>query len=239
MKKLFAIFGLAVAAIIAIAAYPYVQMTDGKILVTDGKIRFALIPDLLDEDCADISDWVDDDEGTAVSEVSPAGQFRFDTNLGAAENAKAVRTRVITSPPDKFTIKIKTYFDALGTVANNDRMLFYGSSTTTWQFLVNFASDGLFVYKTEGATTEVGADIVKCNVGAAWQIWRFQIDKSGGEDAATVEVFLDGVSQGTFDCDHETMPVVGQIQIRQLGYFTDNIVSHIDYLKIATGLGTI
>jgi len=40
MQKLLTIFGLVVAAIIAIAAYPYVQMTDGKILIVDGKIQF-------------------------------------------------------------------------------------------------------------------------------------------------------------------------------------------------------
>ena len=41
MQRLLIIFGLTVAAIAAIAAYPYIQMTDGKILVTDGKIQFA------------------------------------------------------------------------------------------------------------------------------------------------------------------------------------------------------
>ena len=41
MQKLLTIFGLTVAAIVAIAAYPYVQMTDGKILITNGKIQFA------------------------------------------------------------------------------------------------------------------------------------------------------------------------------------------------------
>ena len=36
MRKLLTIFGLTVAAVLAIAAYPYVQMTDGKILIVDG-----------------------------------------------------------------------------------------------------------------------------------------------------------------------------------------------------------
>ena len=40
MQKLLTIFGLTVAAIIAIAAYPYIEVDDGKILVTDGKIQF-------------------------------------------------------------------------------------------------------------------------------------------------------------------------------------------------------
>ena len=41
MRKLFAILGLAVAGIIALAAYPFIQVDDGRILVTDGKIQFA------------------------------------------------------------------------------------------------------------------------------------------------------------------------------------------------------
>ena len=48
--------------------------------------------DLLDEDCSDISDWVDDDRDVAVSEVDPAGQLRLDTNAGAAGNASAGET---------------------------------------------------------------------------------------------------------------------------------------------------
>ena len=41
MQRLFAIFGLTVAVIITIAAYPYVQIDSGKILVTGGLIQFA------------------------------------------------------------------------------------------------------------------------------------------------------------------------------------------------------
>ena len=43
MRKLLTLFGLAVAAIITIAAYPYIQVTDEKILITDGKTQFAAV----------------------------------------------------------------------------------------------------------------------------------------------------------------------------------------------------
>lgn len=197
-----------------------------------------LTPDLLDEDCSDISDWTDADFDTGVSEVDPAGQFRFDTNLGAAGNARAVRTRTISSPPDTFTIEIKTYFDSLGTFGASDYFsLWYG--TATWRMSAIFASDGLRFYKAAAATTEVGTDIVKCNASAAWQTWRFEVDKTAGEAAATVEVFLDGVSQGTYDCDYEVATTNGGVLLGQWGYGTDNMVSHVDYIKIATGLGEI
>jgi len=147
-------------------------------IITDGsgnKYGSGLLsPDLLDENCADISDWTDGDKGTGVSEVDPAGQFRFDTNLSAANDDYAYRYRTIASPPNKFTVEIKTYFDSLGTFADTDRMAFW-YSTGTWRFLVEFASDGLWISKASGAVTEVGTNIVKCNGTAALQTWRFQL----------------------------------------------------------------
>jgi len=198
----------------------------------------SLTPDLLEEDCAAIADWTDGDSDTAVSEVDPAGQFRFDTNLGAAGDATSQRWRALSAPPDQFTIEIKTYFDAIGSVSDTDefRCTYMG---TTWRFTARFASDGLFIMKTGGASAEVGTNIVKTGVEAALQTWRFQVDKTAGEDAATVEVFLDNVSQGTFDCDYETASTSGRFYLTQYGYTTDNMVSHIDYINVATGLGDI
>ena len=196
-----------------------------------------MIWDLLDEDCVDISDWVDADYDTAVSEVNPAGQFRFDTNNGAAGNAYAWRRRSIASPPNKFVIEIKTYFDALGTRADQDyAYLIY--ATSTWRFQVDFASNGFFIYKSGATITEVRTNIVKCNGSAAWQTWRFEVDKSGGEASATVEVFLDEVSQGTFDCDLVTESDDGRIEYLQYGFTTVDSVSHIDYIKVRK-VGTI
>ncbi len=186
---------------------------------------------LLNEDCANISDWSDGDTDTAVSEVDPAGQFRFDTNSGAAGNAFAHRYRNITSPPDIFIFEVKTYFDTIGIFGAVDRA-FVVYSTSTWRFQVGFASDGLFVIKTGAANTEVGTDIVKHGGSADWQIWRFEVDKSGGEAAATVEVFLDDVSQGTVDCDYEVAGSDGRAELFLLGYTTDDMVCHFDYIKI-------
>jgi len=190
--------------------------------------------DLLDEDCVAIDDWNDGDTDTGVSEVDPASQFRFDTNAGAAGNALAYRFRNVGSPPDKFIIEIKTYFDDIG--SHNDSDYFrLQYCTATWRLRVNFAADGLFVYKTGGATTEVGTNIVVEGVSAAWQTWRFHVDKSGGEAAATVEVFLDDVSQGTVDCDYEVAGADGSITLWQQGYTTDDMVTHIDFIRVMTG----
>lgn len=198
----------------------------------------AIPPNKLDENCNDISDWADLDTDTAVSEVDPAGQFRFDTNLGAAGNAVAIRERTISSPPIQFTLEIMTYFDSLGTVANGDYAVLY-YATSSWYFYVNFASDGLFVFKSGGSAIEVGTNIVKYGGAAAWQTWRFQVNKTAGEATATVEVFLDNVSQGTFDCDYEMAGNDGLLFFGLYGSTTNNIVAHIDFIKIGLGLGTI
>ena len=202
-----------------------------------------LTANLLDEDCSDISDWTDGDTINSVSEVSPDGQFRFDTNLGAAGNGLAKRKRTIASPPNTFTLEIKTYFDALGTFANADyAKIEY--SLAAWRFQIEFCSEGMFIYKALGAKTEIGSAIIKSNATAAWQTWRFQVDRTVVANA-TVEVFLkeEGgifVSKGTVDCDQEyTGEGDGVILFLQAGYGTDNMLSHIDYIKVATGLGAI
>lgn len=198
-----------------------------------------LTPDLLDEDCSDISDWTDGDAGGAESSVDPAGQFKFDTGDGADEgNPYAQRYRVISAPPDKFTIEFKTYFDALGTIVNSDSFyMTYRSST--WWLQVIMTSDYMSIRKAGTANYTYFYGVVKCNASAAWQVWRFQVDKSAGEDDATVEVFLDGVSLGTCDCDYKLAGTNGFIQFVQNGYTTDHRILHIDYIKVATGLGEI
>ena len=193
-----------------------------------------MVWDLLDEDCAGIADWTDADGGTGVSEVSPAGQFRFDTNNsdGGAGGNYADRLRVLASCPDKFTLEIKTYFDAIGTLANNDHALLR-FCTASWRFEVDFASDGLYILKTGGGRTEVGTNIV--SIGS-WQTWRFEVNKSSGEASAIVKVFLDDVLQGTVDCDYEVGSINKRIEYFQGGYQTNDRVSHIDYVKVATGI---
>jgi len=201
-----------------------------------------LTADLLDEDCSDISDWTDDDTGGAVSEVSPTGQFRFDTNATAGD--MAARDRFIASPPNLFSLEIKTYFDALGTFPSPLGSLNLIYSAAAWRFQAQFSSDGLFIYKAAAAYGEVGANIVKCNTTAAWQTWRFEVNKTT-LSTATVQVFLkeeggDFVSQGTVDCDYETAFIGdGEFYLLQYGNTTNNRISHIDYIKVATGNGKI
>lgn len=201
-----------------------------------------LYPDILNDDCSDISTWTDGDASSGVSEVSPAGQFRLDTNGNTGPSVMSRISRTITTPPNTFTLEIKNYFDSIGTNGNHD-CLTLEYENATWRLTVAFCSDGLIIYKTGAASGEVGTDIVKCNATAAWQTWRFQVTKTI-ESTATVTVYLkeEGgtfVSQGTVDCDYEGASSNGSLRITQYGRTTANRVSHIDYIKIATGLGEI
>jgi hypothetical protein len=197
-----------------------------------------LTPDLLSEHFSSLDSWTDGDTGDAESKINPAGQLELDTNNSAADNRWARRTKTIVPPPDKFTIEIKTYLNAIGTLADNDGFL-VAYYTATWFFMAQMNSDGLYITKAAGVKVEVGTDIVLCNAGAAWQTWRFQVDKSAGEASATVEVFLNNVSQGTFDCDREIAGTGGNMLLVQFGWGNNDRISHVDYIRIASGLGPI
>lgn len=183
---------------------------------------------LLDEDCFGIGDWVDDDKGVGVSEVSPVGQFRFDTNVSAAPNDYASRYRDITAPPTKHIVEIRLYLDdAAGPSSGDGFLLDYQRSD--WTLRVFWGADGLWVVPASCIEQEVGDNIV---TEGEWHTWRFEVDLSAGVANATVEIFLDDVSQGTVDCDFELAGTDGRVVLKQYGYGTDNQLSHVDYVKI-------
>lgn len=196
--------------------------------------------DLLYESCNVITTWANGDFGVAVSEVDPAGQFRHDTNAGAAGNAYTYRTRDIGSIPNTFTFEVKLYHDALGTLANNDHFEIYVcQADEALKILVGL--DGLFIADTDSGNTEVGTDLVKEGVSAEWQIWRFLVTFTGTTGEGTCDVYLkdnthDWEKVGTnIPCSLEAALTDGLIITSQKGYTTDDIVTHIDYIKIATG----
>lgn len=194
--------------------------------------------DLLDENCSDISDWTLYGD---TAEVSPTGQFKFHrVTHGVGGSASCYRSS--GSIPNKFSLEIKTYFNAIGTLSDNDYFNFTYANGT-WVFDVSFCSDGLYIRKAGSATTEVGTNIVKCNDSAAWQYWRFQVDKTT-ESAATVTVYLkeeggEWTQQGAaVDCDLESIGS-STMWCQQKANTTDNRITHIDYIKIATVSGTV
>ena len=208
------------------------------LLLSCGKAE-AVTWDLLDEDCSDISDWVDDDNLNGVSEVSPAGQFRFDANTSGVNNY-ARRNRDVGSYTNTFTLEIELYHDDIGTLSDSDTFRLDCWRTLEY-FNANFASDGLFIFDTDSGNTEVGTNLVKEGGSAEWQTWRFLIT-FGVVGDGTCDVYLNDSTHnwekvGTgIPCSNEAVKLDGVIDIYQLGTTTNDMVSHIDYIKIATGL---
>lgn len=194
--------------------------------------------DLLDEDCTDFSTptWTDDDQGTGVSEISPAGQFRLDTNAGAAGNDFARRTADIGSYPDESTHELRLYHDDIGTEGNSDYFQWIARQSGKC-ILTRFGSDGLFV-SHNGTYAEVGTDLVKEAGSAEWQAWRFLVNFAN----TTCDIFLNDSTHnwekvGTaIDCNATGAYTDGETRLTQFGFTTDNVVSHVDYIKAATGL---
>lgn len=198
--------------------------------------------DLLNEPCNDFTTvitWTDGDTGTSVSQINPAGQFEFDTN--ADVGSYAIRNGDFGSTPNAFTVEIKTYLDVLGT-HDNDDTLYFMISQTDETFLTKFCSDKLTVYDTGSGQTTVGTNLVKTGVDAEWQTWRYLITYTGTTGAGTCDVYLnDSTHQwekvGTgIPCSYEVARTDGLIELSQHSYTTSDRISHIDYIKIATGL---
>jgi len=195
--------------------------------------------DLLDEDCSDISDWTDGDSGDCISQVNPAGQFEFDANTSAG-GGQAYRYRDIGDYPNTFTFEIKVYHDDIGTLANSDYFRVQLRQADE-EFLVLFATDGIYINDTDAGYTEVGTNLVKEGGSAEWQTWRFLVT-FGAVGDGVCDVYLKDSTHnnekvGTaIPCSREAALISGQTQIRQFGTNTDDMMTHIDYLKIATGL---
>ena len=198
--------------------------------------------DLLDEDCSGIGDWTDDDKGVGVSEVDPAGQFRFDTNAGAASNDYASRYRDIGSCPNTFTVEIKLYHDTLGVHGSDYFGVAYSQADESLE--MSFNTGGLFIYDNDAGNTEVGTDLVKYGGSAEWQTWRILVTFTGTTGDGTCDVYLDDSTHnwekvGTaIPCSYEYSYATNRFRIRNFGNNIDDMVTHVDYIKIYDGLIT-
>ena len=184
--------------------------------------------DLLDEDCADISDWADQDaENGESTQVTFDGKscFKFDTNVASGGNyARRVRSSAL---PNNYTIELNLYCDAIGTSQNFFRLQ-VGSGIMTLE--VDFRSDGLFINDGTQAQ-EVGTNLVVQDV---WQKWRFEVT-GGNAETATVDVYLNDVLQVSgFDCSVGSS--TANVFLLLAGLTDNDRIAYVDYLKIGTGL---
>jgi hypothetical protein len=197
--------------------------------------------DLLDETFTDLTDWTVLDNDTGESEIDPAGELRLDTNAGAAGDAYArVKQRIPANAfPDEFTVEIQTYFDLIGAVGVADHFS-VDLRQAAERFAFRFGTNGLFAVD-DGGNTEIGTDLVLSGASAEWQTWRFLIS-CAGTGAATCRVFL---SDSTHCCKEVGTGIAcsiagsytdGEVYLHQCGFTTDNMVSHVSYIRALTGL---
>lgn len=176
--------------------------------------------DLLDEDFSDISDWADEDNGSAVSEVSPAGQLHATT--GATLGSDAKRTRDVGSIPNTITVELKLYCDTLnGSAVTGDRA-YLDIRQAGQVFIAYWSTDGMMVYNG-GSRVEAGTDLVKYGGSAEWQVWRLLINFSTHK----VDIYLT-------DSTHSRSLVGNQLSWSLTGTYTDGVV----YVQLSTGAGT-
>jgi len=183
-----------------------------------------------DEDCSDISDWEDIDNGTGVSTQETFDSkscFKFDSGsfTGISRRQKDMGTF-----EDRVTVEINLYASNIGTFAEADYFILNVGGESTELFVL-FASDGLFI--SDGTTfNEVGTNLV--TVGS-WQHWSFDINFStlGSE---TVDVYIDEVLQASnVDCSKSRTVASGVVKVGQYGSSTYNRVSYLDYIVVGDG----
>ncbi len=196
--------------------------------------------DLLDETFTNLDDWTNQDNDTGESEISPAGELRLDTNAGAAGGiAYAQQYQDIGAYPDAFTVEIETYFDLIGTIAAGDHFrLDMRQAAERFAFL--FGTAGLVV-EDDGGDIEIGTNLVASGGAAKTQLWRFLIS-CAGTSAATCDAYLYDSTYNwekigtSVDCSIAAAYNDGTTLLTQFGYTTDNMVSHVRYIRALTGL---
>lgn len=188
---------------------------------------------LLDEDCSDISDWIDIDEvnGESTQETfDDKSCFKFNTNEKGDYN-RAGRMRTLPGGlPDNYVVELNFYFDTL-TMGERNEFFF---SNGVIKLGMNFEYGGLFIRSYPG-WEEVGTELVQ---QGAWQKWRFEVT-GGDAETATVDVYLNGVLKASnVDCSWASSTDDGLIQIGVYGELTDDQVAYLDYIKIGTDLAS-
>ena len=184
----------------------------------------------LAEDCADKSDWTEDNDGGAVTTVTHASQdaFKFDSGAGTGAAVRAALTRdpgsLTASVDSPLVIDIDLYHEALGVNAGNDAFrlsVHLGSSILE----IQMATDGLFV-NDNGAYAEIGTDLVQT---AQEQNWRFVWD------GADLKTYLGGSLQATTAVTLPGAGTDGKVWIGQYGVATANSISYVYALDIGWG----
>ena len=176
--------------------------------------------------------WAETGDGTTTAVTyDSVSCWKFDS--GTSGN-HTVMSKDIGSIDYTYVFSIKLYHEDLGTVGDTNYFEIKIDSTNggLHQLLVKMGTDGLFVY--DGSTdNEVGTNIVQ---EGAWQEWVFVVDNSTA-GSEIVDVYLDGVVQGTgLDCSYSS-GTDGYIYLKQNGTTNANQITYCDWFILGTDFG--
>ena len=196
--------------------------------------------DLLDESFANLTDWTDQDNINGESEIDPAGELRLDGNI-AASNNYARQYRVIDSAsfPDLFTVQVSLCHDLIGAHTDSDWFMLTCYQANE-RFIASFSTDGLQINDTGSGLTTVGSNLVKSGGSVEQQIWRFHIT-FGTLGAGVCDVYLYDSTHNwekvgsAIPCSYEGSYTDGAVIINQYGFTTNDMLTHVDYVKALTG----
>lgn len=206
--------------------------------------------DLLDEDCSSFASppvvWGDSDYANSEStEVTFDNKscFKFNGNTAANPNY-SLRNTDFGNTPNVFTVELAWYHNTLGTISNSDHVSWtvgHGGE----RLRVRHGTDGLIITDTDLGDIGVGTNLVKFGGSAEWQIWRILVTFTTTPGEGVCDIYLydsthnwelvgDGIA-----CSHEGSGGSydsGVIYLSNSGYTINDMISHIDYIKIVTGL---
>lgn len=186
--------------------------------------------DAADEYFESLTGWTNQDNNGTTTQETFEGRETFKLTVATAGSGnKAQVAKDVGTIPSSFTAEVRTYFDLIGTISNDD-VFYLLVDNSNILLKCEFRSGGLHI-SDGAASNEVGTDIVDMET---WTVWRFVVDGStpGSE---TVDVYKDGVLiVSGFDCSNAGT-TDGEVTLSQHGGTTDGVTTYVDFLKISDG----
>ena len=186
----------------------------------------------LDEDCADISDWVDEDVGSGASSqitFDSKSCFKFLTTTGATDVAK--RSRTLAGLNDVFTVEFYAYFDAIGTHQDGQ---YFQINIYNGRICASLSLSESGPYFEDDDQWDPPDNLF---VSAKWSIeedrwYTFKIVVNSSDlDDPYAEVYIDGTYKGKANCANLDTSTPGLIELVLNGGSAANVV-YLDYFKL-------
>jgi hypothetical protein len=203
-------------------------------MVQDGFIM-AVDWDLLNEDCADISDWTDNDTGDGVS-----SQETFDSKScfkflkPTADGNYASRFIDIGSFSGNYTLEFMIYLDNIGVMESGGDYngVQIQARGPTYRLAVNIGTNGLSVRDSTQWNLISGISIVQDE----WHKYRFEVHNSQTD----VDIYIDDILKTIdADCSLATTGSDGRVYYWAISDSLPNVLTYVDWVKADTGVGNM